>query len=319
MKVRTVDRHTARLLSFVATFIVATITLFFAHKVLAEQFGGSNESGVTSRIVSLYNELVALSYGSDTDTEDWGAMWNRIKTAAKWQPDGDANASDVSPGKTFNSGNSRDLKTGAMAVGSLSDSSESMAAGYYTSTDLSVVDTDLIDDNIKKDSVIFGITGLYEGVCSSGLPLTGQTTVYETGDDGTYQKGVSNAFTDNGDGTVTHSATALTWPKAWNGEAANNGATVASWTEAVQYCYNGTFFGSSEWRLPNINELISILDSTRSSPPTFSVFTDVATEMYWSSTTPTWGTTYAWYVVMVNGGADTALKTGVNRVVCVKD
>jgi len=52
-----------------------------------------------------------------------------------------------------------------------------------------------------------------------GLPRTRQTTVYRTGDDGTFQAGVRAARTrllelvDGGDGTVTDLATGLQWVK----------------------------------------------------------------------------------------------------------
>lgn len=55
----------------------------------AEQVAGSPESGAKSRISELYDALVAQNKGSDTDVSgltvaqgDWGAKWNRIKTAA---------------------------------------------------------------------------------------------------------------------------------------------------------------------------------------------------------------------------------------------
>lgn len=55
----------------------------------AEQLPGTPESGARSRITELYDALVAQNKGSDTDVSgltaaqgDWGAKWNRIKTAA---------------------------------------------------------------------------------------------------------------------------------------------------------------------------------------------------------------------------------------------
>ena len=55
----------------------------------AEQIAGSPESGVKSRLTELYDTLVAKNLGSDTDmsgmdalTDNWGAKWNRIKSAA---------------------------------------------------------------------------------------------------------------------------------------------------------------------------------------------------------------------------------------------
>jgi hypothetical protein len=304
--------------SFSFTCIILSFFLLFADHVLAEQSGSSNETGATSKILTLYNELTSLSHGSSSDTPDWGSVWNTIKTAAKWQPDGDALTSDVLDGKTFYSGNSRTAKTGTMVARSLSDLSTIVSAGYYNATTLSSVDTDFIDDNIKQGINIFGVVGNYEGESVPGLPLTGQTTVYETGDDGTYQRGVANTFTDNGDGTVTDSR-GLIWPKAWNGDAANGGAKFVSWEAAVQYCYNGTFFGSSDWRLPNIRELNSVVDKTKLSPATFSIFTNVASDVYWSSTSGgAQPISYAWYILMVQGAQEVMGKGMSNYGVCVQ-
>ncbi|MCX6810285.1 MAG: DUF1566 domain-containing protein [Candidatus Berkelbacteria bacterium] len=95
--------------------IVAAVLLcagsFGAYKVFAEQSGSTPESNATSRIKTLYTDLTSLTYGSDTDTPDWGAYWNRIKTAAKWVPTGNVAVGDVRSGKTFYNAN-RSVQTG---------------------------------------------------------------------------------------------------------------------------------------------------------------------------------------------------------------
>lgn len=60
----------------------------------AEQIAGSPESGVKSRISELYDVLVARNRGTDNNTmagmdvlhDNWGAKWNRIKSAALVTP-----------------------------------------------------------------------------------------------------------------------------------------------------------------------------------------------------------------------------------------
>ncbi|MDX2345240.1 MAG: DUF1566 domain-containing protein [Acidimicrobiia bacterium] len=101
-----------------------------------------------------------------------------------------------------------------------------------------------------------------------------------------------NDFVDNGDGTISDGATGLTWLQADNGE-------TYDWDGALDYCESLTLGGSSDWRLPNIKELHSIVDYDRSpdatdSPAidpifTLSPITNEAGEpdygFYWSSTT----------------------------------
>ena len=78
---------------------------------------------------------------------------------------------------------------------------------------------------------------------------------------------VSN-FTDNNDGTVTDSVTKLVWQKCSKGQdptTCSNAPSVSTWEDAISYC-NSLSLASKAWRLPNRNELQSIVDYTRSHP-----------------------------------------------------
>jgi hypothetical protein len=69
-----------------------------------------------------------------------------------------------------------------------------------------------------------------------------------------------NDFVDNGDETITDNATGLMWSK-------NDSAEAMNWEEAlawVQQKNNENYLGYNDWRLPNIKELHSIVDYTRS-------------------------------------------------------
>lgn len=59
-------------------------------------------------------------------------------------------------------------------------------------------------------------------------------------------------FQDNGDGTVSDLVTGLMWQKGENPRM--------SWFDAVQHCGRMRLGGCSDWRLPNIKELNSILN-----------------------------------------------------------
>ncbi|MBB1485382.1 DUF1566 domain-containing protein [Oceanospirillum sediminis] len=100
-----------------------------------------------------------------------------------------------------------------------------------------------------------------------------------------------NSFTDNNDGTISDSATGLMWHK--------NDTTSLGWEDAINTCEASSTAGHSDWRLPNIKELQSILDYTRSPDttssaaidPVFSTTSFINEEgetdwqSYWSSTT----------------------------------
>ena len=121
-------RYYIALIVVVITFTSVGLGLFSINKrVLAEQSGSSPESGVTSNIAALYNDLVTLGFGADTDTPSWGTFWDRIKTAAKWTPSGDADSAEVLTGKTFYK-NSRSQSTGTMADNEGDNASTAQAA-----------------------------------------------------------------------------------------------------------------------------------------------------------------------------------------------
>jgi len=171
---------------------------------------------------------------------------------------------------------------------------------------------------------------------ASRVPKTGRTQCWDvdgnsincrgTGQDGEYQLGVlpsvspsegvygsytvygwtGTRFTDNGNGTVTDNLTGLIWLKNANcfGDR--------TWTNALSCCKNNLWDGScglsdgsspGDWRLPNINELHSLVDPTQNFPalPAGHPFTGVQSSYYWSSTTYEPYPDDAWSVSMVFG------------------
>lgn len=67
----------------------------------------------------------------------------------------------------------------------------------------------------------------------------------------------ANSFVDNGDGTVTDTATGLMWQQADDGVTRN-------WEDALAYAESLTTAGYDDWRLPTNKELQSIVDYTHS-------------------------------------------------------
>ncbi len=167
-----------------------------------------------------------------------------------------------------------------------------------------------------------GTWGLQTGTGAlAALPApvekTGQTTSYETRDDGDLKKGVTwpnPRFTDNADGTVTDNLTGLIWLKNAN---CPNGTKI--WSESLTFAnslYDGWTGDGSEgdcglsdgssagdWRLPNVKELQSLIDFGEYSPalPSGHPFTGVQSNDYWSSTTYTSDTYSAWSVYVGSG------------------
>jgi len=131
---------------------------------------------------------------------------------------------------------------------------------------------------------------LDECTLPSGLLATGQTTSYAAGDDGAYQTGVSSSprFTANGDGTVSDNLTGLIWLQDANCFGARIWTNALSDANSLASGSCGLTDGSApgDWRLPNINELLSLVDWSQSNPslPPGHPFLGVQADRYWSST-----------------------------------
>lgn len=180
---------------------------------------------------------------------------------------------------------------------------------------------------------------------------TGQTTSYAVGDDGDWHlhKGVEwpqprftanvdnngdGDCTDGGetcDGTVTDNLTGLIWLRnancafyqcTWQ-EALNNVTELNTFGEmggGVYDCDDTSNAGShqTDWRLPNVNELLSLVHWGFSGPAVPNTaglgkwadgdpFTGVQSDDYWSSTTIANSTNYAWSVNLGTGKVNSSV------------
>jgi hypothetical protein len=149
---------------------------------------------------------------------------------------------------------------------------------------------------------------------------TNQTKCYDTdglqiacagtGQDGEIQAGIPwpNPGITLGAGAeadcFTESLTGLMWPM--NGNLPNG---LRTWQEALDFANALTLCGHSDWRLPNLNELLSLIDRHRWNPAVFSVpFVNVQSDRYWSSTTYGLAAFQAWTVLMGGGQVSTNYK-----------
>ena len=80
-----------------------------------------------------------------------------------------------------------------------------------------------------------------------------------------------------------------------------------SWEDAVSYCENLTYAGKSDWRLPNKNELITLVNYDRYKPS--SDFPDMPNEFFWSSSTYVVSPVAIWFVNFSNGHTNGSYKT----------
>ena len=91
-----------------------------------------------------------------------------------------------------------------------------------------------------------------------------------------------------------------------------------TWSEAKLYCDNLTLGTYDDWRLPHIDELMSISDKSRYSPTIKEIFTNTKSNWYWSNTEYANDKTQAWVVTFSGGDALWRGKTNSLFVRCVR-
>lgn len=165
-----------------------------------------------------------------------------------------------------------------------------------SSVTVSTSSANFVASKIASSTKLFGITGTlygdtdpskvlttatYPGTATAGYaypsqPLkTGFTTCYDnqdyglvincsgTGQDGELQAGrvrPSDSFVDNGDGTAFDKLTGLSWttcPVDSNGVNCSS-PPYASESGALSLCNNLVLGGHSDWRLPNLFEMLTL-------------------------------------------------------------
>ena len=160
------------------------------------------------------------------------------------------------------------------------------------------------DDSYYVWPVRAGQSGSF-GTSAVDLPRTGQTACYNTdgdviacagtGQDGELRMGVawpSPRFSVSGE-CVTDNLTGLMWTKDANRFGAQDWQTALNSANGLDLC------GFTDWRVPNVNELRSVIDYSNDSPalPDSPPFINVQSNYYWSSSTSA-RTDSAWFVGM---------------------
>lgn len=121
-----------------------------------------------------------------------------------------------------------------------------------------------VSTTMNGQSTMFGVN--FADGRIKGYPSSNQKKYYFMYVRGNTTYGQNN-FVDNGDGTITDNATGLMWMQ-------NDNGTGIQWDSALSYAEKYTYAGHSDWRLPDIKELQSIVDYTRSPATTSSAAID---------------------------------------------
>lgn len=122
-----------------------------------------------------------------------------------------------------------------------------------------------------------------------------------------------NSFVDNGDGTVTDISTGLMWQQ-------ETAPGTYNWEQALSYTESLELAGYSDWRLPNRNELHSILNYNlqHSTMLDTSFFPGTVAAEYWTSSTENRINEDAWCVSFGTGLVNFPNKTNTFNVRAVR-
>ena len=161
--------------------------------------------------------------------------------------------------------------------------------------------------------------GLWFGaVCL--FPVFGETKVFENSkgelfryNGATQTLEVLRYFKDNGDDTVTDERTGLMWQQDDDGKEYTH-------KSAIRFCENLSLAGFSDWHLPDIDALKTLLWKEKASRPYIDTafFPSARSNWYWSSSVHVSKSDKAWSVDFFNGNVSWHYQAYEHYVRCVR-
>lgn len=137
---------------------------------------------------------------------------------------------------------------------------------------------------------------------------------------------VDSIYLNNGNGTVTDNVTGLMWAQCTDGlsdaTCTTGFASTHNWADAfaaVKAANASSLMGHNDWRLPNVKELLSIIDKGCDNPATNSVlFPATQPGGYWSSSPDKQDNQQSYSVDFTSGSVDVSLKFAPHYVRLVR-
>ena len=146
------------------------------------------------------------------------------------------------------------------------------------------------------------------------LAVPSHAWAYMVPDTGDLDEPVCNlrSFTDLGNGIVRDTITGLEWQQTPE-------LTQNTWFAATTYCESLNLGGHADWRLPTVQELVTLIDHGRYNPAIAPIFDMKPAPFYfWSSAARKQNSGYAWFVDFKYGYVNSTLNTGTLYVRAVR-
>ena len=155
----------------------------------------------------------------------------------------------------------------------------------------------------------------------SGLPTAQAVTICT--DSAIPPSNPDSVYTVISDGTVLDRRNGLLWKRCAEGQSGANcsgSATAHTWSAALSLAASSTFAGYSDWRLPNVKELKSLVEKCRYAPSiNHFIFPATSSSYFWSGSPYAYVSSYAWFVSFSNGSVNYyGFRYGANQVRLVR-
>jgi hypothetical protein len=183
------------------------------------------------------------------------------------------------------------------------------STNYWTSTPTASA-------NMLAWTVKFDYGEVIPFLTDSALPVRcvrGKSDVLNVGADAGVGLRKAGPLTPTAD-TVQDTTTGLEWQRTDDG-------TKRSWRGSLDYCANLSLGGLSGWHLPNISELLGIVqyDGLNSNGVAIDpAFTGAQADLYWSSTQNEGAPTLSWSITFNLGVVDGVTVSGLGYARCVR-
>jgi TolB-like protein len=130
-------------------------------------------------------------------------------------------------------------------------------------------------------------------------------------------------FSDNGNGTVKDNLKSLVWQKCssgLSGSGCEEGTSEwLSWQAAVSYCDALEANNISNWRLPTLDELQSIVRQNATPAINKDMFPKTLTKNYWTITNYGSSSSASWYISFFEGTAGAGSNKTLGYIRCVAE
>ena len=132
--------------------------------------------------------------------------------------------------------------------------------------------------------------------CQNNIPASNPDNIY-------------TVDTVDGDRTVTDTRTGLMWKQClegqnWVGNTCTGPGTNMNWADALSTAEEASFAGHSDWRLPNLKELRSLVEECKTDPSiNDAVFPGTPSSDVWSGSPNAYYSYLAWLVYFNVGSA----------------